>query len=190
MLKSLVPGIWFLLASQGQAACVDGVTGPMPVRMIEETGQVLEITERTADTLSYRRVIGGEVHFDITVRSGLFLLASRSWDGVEVLHEWDGSLPDIAEFKVGAVFAEGGAVRQTSRSMLPVEFEVRVLAEEEINLAGCLYPVLKIETIEEIGAMPARVEVVYLHAPTQTVLKTERVINGTVEAGTRVVTLD
>lgn len=156
--RVLVIAFW---AGPAMAACPD-----LPLKASYNSGMTIEVSERGADVLSYRQTIieSGKVT-DMVVQDGIFTL-SATRDGVGAEFDWKTELPGVADLVPGASFT-AEAILTTPGLLPPRPFkaEVRVIGEEVIEVAGCTYPVLKIEVENFEGGQPLGLNTKWLHVP-------------------------
>lgn len=154
-------------AAPALAACPD-----LPDRAEYDSGMTMEVVERGADVLTYRQTItesGKET--DMVVQAGLFTLSAMR-DGVGASFDWKTELPGVADLVPGATFTAEATL--TTPGLLPprpFRTEVRVIGEETIEVAGCSYPVMKIEVENFEGGQPLGLNTKWLHLPSLVVMR-------------------
>ncbi len=159
------------MAAPALAICRDGIEAPFATKITFDGGTVVEVLERTDDTVRTRTVLSGTSNpTELTMHAGIFMMISQRGQS-SVRFEWVDDLPSTDDLSVGATYAENAKVFVNSDYQSALTTTVRVLGAENVVVGGCAYPVLVIH-IANVENGQAVVELTrYLHVPSLTTLK-------------------
>lgn len=154
------------------------------------SGAVVEVVDRKPDTLLYRQtVVETGKTVEMTVQAALFTLTALR-DGEGAVFEWKTALPGVAELVPGARF-HAEAVLTTPGFLPPRPFtaDVEVLGQEDVTVAGCTYPALKVLVKNNEAGRPLGDNTKWIHLPSLITLKSEIADKGEVK-GQEVIALE
>lgn len=156
-------------AAPAFAACPE-----MPAKLSYNSGAVVEVLSRDADRIVYRQTLAenGRV-VEMTVQAGIYTITALR-DGEGAVFDWKTALPTVAELVPGASF-RSEAILTTPGFMPPRPFtaEVEVIGPEEVTVAGCTYPALKVVVRNNEGGKALGDNTKWIHLPTLLTLKSE-----------------
>ncbi len=171
MIRSLALCLTFGAALPALAEC------PAPGALTQLTfnsGATIDILSREGDVLTYRQTVAetGRV-VEMTVQSGLYTLTALR-DGEGAVFDWKTALPGVADLVPGAVF-EAEATLTTPGFLPPRPFtaKVTVVGPEEVTVAGCTYPALKVVVENAEAGKPLGVNTKWLNLDSLISLKSE-----------------
>ena len=154
------------------------------------SGAVIEVQERTPDRLVYRQTVvetGKQV--EMTVQAGIFTLTALR-DGEGAVFDWKTALPGLADLVPGASFhAEATLTTPGFLPPRPFTADVEVLGVEDVTVAGCTYPALKLLVKNNEAGKPLGENTKWLHLPSLISLKSEIAEQGGVK-GQEVIALE
>lgn len=160
------------LSSPAMAGCLPD--GTLPVKATYNSGVIYEVLGREGESLAYRQtVIENGKQVEMTVHAGIFTVSALR-DGEGAVFDWKTGLPALADLVAGAVFAEEAML--TTPGLLPPRpfaTEVTIIGMEDITVAGCTYPALKMvvknkEAGKDLGEITK-----WLHLPSLLTLRSE-----------------
>lgn len=184
-LAALTLALGLALPAAAQAACPD-----LPMKATYSSGAVVEVLGREPDRLIYRQtVVETGKTVEMTVQAGLFTLTALR-DGEGAVFDWKTALPGVADLLPGATF-HAEAMLTTPGFLPPRPFtaDVEVLATEEVTVAGCSYPALKVLVKNAEGGRPLGDNTKWIHLPSLITLKSEIAEKGEVK-GQEVIALE
>ncbi|MEZ5796184.1 MAG: hypothetical protein R3D63_00985 [Paracoccaceae bacterium] len=153
--------------------------GGLPQKITYNSGAIIEVLGREGDTLRYRQTIietGKQV--EMLVQDGVFTLSALR-DGEGAVFEWKGALPVVADLVPGATF-HAEAMLTTPGFLPPRPFvtDLAIVGMEEIEVAGCRMPALKVIVNNAEAGQSLGETVKWLHLPTLLTLRSEITARG------------
>lgn len=160
------------LSSPAFAECLP--EGQMPEKLTYDSGAVIEVLGYKDDAVIYRQtVVESGKQVEMTVHAGIYTLSALR-DGEGAVFDWKTALPAVDDLAAGmTVSAEAMLTTPGFLPPRPFTTELEVVGMEEITVAGCPMPALKVivrnrEAGKDLGEITK-----WLHLPTLLSLKSE-----------------
>lgn len=150
-------------------------------RATYNSGAVVEVMGRDGNQIVYRQTIAetGKV-VEMTVQAGIYTITALR-DGQGAVFDWKAALPTVADLTPGADF-HSEATLTTPGFMPPRPFtaDVTVVGEEEVTVAGCTLPTLKVVVKNNEAGQALGDNTKWIHMPSLLTVKSEIADHGEV----------
>jgi hypothetical protein len=175
----------FALPGAALADCPDVIQ-----KATYNSGALIEVQGREPDRIVYHHtVVETGKTVEMTVQAGLFTITALR-DGEGAVFEWKTTLPGVADLVPGATFhAEATLTTPGFLPPRPFTADVEVLGTEEVTVAGCAYPALKVLVKNNEAGRPLGDNTKWIHLPSLITLKSEIAEKGEVK-GQEIVALE
>lgn len=160
------------LSSPVTAECLP--EGTKPTKATYNSGSVIEVLGYEGETLTYRQtIIENGKQVEMTVHAGIFTISAlRGGEGA--VFAWKTGLPALSELVAGASFAEEAML--TTPGLLPPRpftTDLTIIGMEEITVAGCTYPALKMVVTNKEAGKDLGQTTKWVHLPSLLTLRSE-----------------